>query len=325
MSPDPDDYLEDDEEQQEYAPRSIFSAGWFRAVLFLLVLAIVVIVSVPYLRDWIEPTPPSPPKLTSRPSPGEPQGTLIPAPPAGTASKPESAPSATPTPPPSASAPSAAAPAPTAPVKPGEPATTPATKPPAASQTQPAPSKPLLQPPSQKAASRPERPPQTAKATEPSRAASAGSYFVQVGLFKEPRNAEGLAKTLRDQGLSVEVARVTRGGEAPSGPRQHELFVTGASVDAVNAALKGRGVAQPAPGGVSVRPAYTLKDATALSKQLTTEGLQVVIRRAGSSTGAGVFHVVRVGGFADRGAAISARDDLAGKGHPGFLTQGPAK
>jgi cell division septation protein DedD len=35
---------------------------------------------------------------------------------------------------------------------------------------------------------------------------------VQVGAFKESRNAEGLAQKLRSEGYSVQVARVTRDG-----------------------------------------------------------------------------------------------------------------
>jgi len=81
-------------------------------------------------------------------------------------------------------------------------------------------------------------------------AAAGGSYWVQVGAFKESKNAEGLARTLRSEGFTVQVASVTR-GEA--------------------------------------------------------------------------LHVVRVGGFADRGKATAAREELQGKGHSGFVTQGPAK
>ncbi|MEX2220587.1 MAG: SPOR domain-containing protein, partial [Candidatus Rokuibacteriota bacterium] len=41
-------------------------------------------------------------------------------------------------------------------------------------------------------------------------AAPGGGYWVQVGAFKESRNAEGLAKTLRSEGFAVQVTRVTR-------------------------------------------------------------------------------------------------------------------
>ena len=81
-------------------------------------------------------------------------------------------------------------------------------------------------------------------------AASSGNYWVQVGAFKESGNAEGLARTLRSEGFTVQVASVTRG--------------------------------EP-------------------------------------------LHVVRVGGYPDRGKATAARDELQGKGHSGFVMQGPAK
>ncbi len=335
MSPGQDDFPEEDE-QEEYAPRSIFAAGWFRAVLVLTVLAIVVVVSLPYLLNWFEPSPGAPSKTAARPaggpprpgSPSEPPSTLIPAPPTGVAPAPAK--------PEVGSATATAAPAPTgAPVSPSAaPAKTPSDKTPAATapapsaQAQPAPtapSKPLLQPPPAKAGEGTRRTAAVAPKTEPSRAPSPGSYFVQVGLFKDPRNADALAKTLRDEGFAVDVARVTRGGtRAPSGPQRHELFITGSTVEAVNAALKGRGVAQSARGGVSVRPAYDLKQATTLSKELAAEGLNVVIRRAGGASD-GAFTVVRVGEFPDRAKAAAVREELQGKGHPGFVTQGAGK
>jgi cell division septation protein DedD len=42
------------------------------------------------------------------------------------------------------------------------------------------------------------------------KAPAAGNYWVQVGAFKEGRNAEGLAKTLRAEGFAVQVTQVTR-------------------------------------------------------------------------------------------------------------------
>ncbi len=345
MSPEQDDFLEEDE-QEEYAPRSIFAAGWFRAVLVLTVLAIVVVVSLPYLLNWFEPSPSAPSKTAARPaaepprpvSPSEPPSTLIPAPapptggapaparpepgpPSGTTSAPakavptapSSSPSATSAKPGSGKIPAAAAPAPSAQVQPA----------PAA------PSKPLLQPPPAKSGEGNRRTAAVAPKAEPSGAPSAGSFFVQVGLFKEPRNAEALAKTLREEGFAVDVTRVTRGGtRAPSGPQRHELFITGSTVEAVNTALKGRGVAQSVQGGVSVRPTYDLKQATTISRELSTEGLKVVIRRAGGASGTAsgaAFTVVRVGGFPDRTRAAAVREELQGKGHSGFVTQGAGK
>ena len=105
--------------------------------------------------------------------------------------------------------------------------------------------------------------------------------------------------------------------------------MTETSVDKVNAALKGRGTAQPVSGGVAVKPAFSLQDAMTVSKRLTDEGLKVVIRPAGglatSSQGQGTLHVVRAGGYSNRTSALAARDELAAKGHQGFLAEGQAK
>jgi cell division septation protein DedD len=197
--PDQDDFLED-EEQEEYGQRSIFATGWFRAVLVLLVLAVVAVIAVPLIGGWFEPTPP--PKVTTKPS--EPSSTPVAVP-----STPPTA--SAPATPPASQMPSAAAP--------------PATPPPAAAPT-PAPvSSPTPAP------ARPEMPPastsKAAKATEKAKAsertaavtpsksaakpaAASGSYWVQVGAFKESGNAEGLARKLRSEGYTVQVTQVTR-------------------------------------------------------------------------------------------------------------------
>ena len=98
--PDKDEFLEDDT-QDELARRSIFSAGWFRALLVLTVLAIVVVVSLPYLLNWIEPTSAPPARTQTKssgpaPAPAPPAKAEAPAP-APPAAKPE-APKAAPAP-----------------------------------------------------------------------------------------------------------------------------------------------------------------------------------------------------------------------------------
>src|SRR5262249_61628136 len=73
-NPEQDEYLDEDE-RDDIAQRSIFSAGWFRALLVLTVLAIVVVVSLPYLLNWLEPTPTTAPRSQSKatePAPGAP-------------------------------------------------------------------------------------------------------------------------------------------------------------------------------------------------------------------------------------------------------------
>jgi hypothetical protein len=236
--PEDDDFLEDDE-QEEYGQRSIFATGWFRAVLVLLVLAVIAVIAVPLIGGWFEPTPP--PKVTTT-RPVEP--TPAPTTPAPTPKVETPA-----TPPPAAQVP---APTPTpAPTPPPAATPAPVTPPPAVSTPPARPEMPAASTPS-KAPEKAKAPERTAAATgkSASKGAAGGSYWVQVGAFKESKNAEGLARTLRSEGFTVQVASVTRG--------------------------------EP-------------------------------------------LHVVRVGGFADRGKATAAREELQGKGHSGFVTQGPAK
>ena len=329
-NPEQDEYLDEDE-RDDIAQRSIFSAGWFRALLVLTVLAIVVVVSLPYLLNWLEPTPttvPKPQTKASEPAPA------APAAPAGTApaAKPET------TAPPAIAQTEAPKPAPAAP--------TPADRP---LGTAPLPAAPPQAPPAatgKTAAAKPEavKPPVAAAAPKrvPAPApAAGGSYWIQVGAFVQEKNAETLAKTLRAEQFPVEIARMNRGGGSASAPApaksvepggQNQLVITGSTPDAVNAALKGKGTAQVVKGGIVVNPSYDLETAMSLSSALKKEGFKVVIRRAKSGPapapaapvagGGTTYHVVRVGGFADRAKALQARADLEAKGHAGILTQG---
>jgi septal ring-binding cell division protein DamX len=203
VSPEPETYREEDEEE-EYAPQSIFAAGWFRAVLVLTVLAIVVVVSLPYLLNWFEPAPlaPGPAEQASAPPPA-----AAPAPPA----------------PPG---PAAAAPA--------RPAEAPVPAPQVARQKAPEP-KPAAAAPKETAdkapAGKPARPAEPGPRAEraarsPASAAlpaaeakgqAGGRYWLQLGVFKAQPNAEALARTVREEGFPVEVTRVTRdqGGLPP--------------------------------------------------------------------------------------------------------------
>ena len=329
-NPEQDEYLDEDE-RDDIAQRSIFSAGWFRALLVLTVLAIVVVVSLPYLLNWLEPTPttvPKPQTKASEPAPA------APAAPAGTApaAKPET------TAPPAIAQTEAPKPAPAAP--------TPADRP---LGTAPLPAAPPQAPPAatgKTAAAKPEavKPPVAAAAPKrvPALApAAGGSYWIQVGAFVQEKNAETLAKTLRAEQFPVEIARMNRGGGSASAPApakaaepggQNQLVITGSTPDAVNAALKGKGTAQVVKGGIVVNPSYDLETAMSISSALKKEGFKVVIRRAKSGAvpapaapamgGGPTYHVVRVGGFADRAKALQARADLEAKGHAGILTQG---
>jgi cell division septation protein DedD len=362
-NPDRDEFLEDDE-QDELARRSIFSAGWFRALLVLTVLAIVVVVSLPYLLNWLEPTPAPPPAKTQAqsgapaPAPTQPPvaspspPTMIPPPPAPAPATP-----APPAPRPSAPAPSAKveppappAPAPSAKVEPpAPPARAPSTTgPPGKVETPksspadrpvgtaPLPVAPAPSAPAAKTGPAPKQAPSAPKQGAPVEGGSPGSYFVQVGAFLEEKNAEALAKQIRGESFPVQITQVTRGGgAAPAAPAtpsgaQNQLFITGTTPDAVNAALKGKGTAQAVKGGVVVNPPFDLETAMSLSSSLKKDGFKVVIRRAAKAAppkagGGQTYHVVRVGGYPDRAKAQQVRTELEAKGHPGFLSQGAAR
>ena len=297
MSPDrDDDYLDDDVTVGRAAPRGVLAAGWLRALLVLVALAVVLVIAVPYVLEWLAPEP----RPVARPS-------LIEPPKSETAMTQTQAP--------------LSAPAPTvAPVTPPEAAA----KSGAAATPEPAPrAEPVME------AARAAEPTAPPKSATPPRAAGAttpgGDYWVQVGLFASSDNAERLAKELRAERFAVEVAQMTRGGAAPAVSR-HEVIVDGATVEAVNAALKGTGTAEAAAGGVVVRPAMDLKDAVTLSRRLAADGLQVRIRRVGEASGAGsTVYLVRVGGYPTRDAAAAGKRELAAKGVGGFVTQGGVK
>lgn len=353
MAPERDDYLAEDGEHRS-AARSFLAAGWLRALLVLAALAVVIVISVPYILEVFESGPAERSAMTDaqlgRPMSAPPAALeRVPAP----AAVPPAAPPAPPVPPISA------APAPvtkdlptgneqTAPKETGPATDTNAAKEPAGkepgravasaprtdSAAKPAASSVAKSPPGAKAAASVSTPPPktpmlTARAAAPAPVRPLngdGSYWVQVGLFENAGNAQRLAQDLRADRFAVEVAQVTRGGSTPSTSR-HEVLVTGSSVDAVTAALKGSGTAQAVTGGVVVRPARDLKDAVTLSRRLAAEGLEVRIRRVASALpGDGTtIHLVRVGGYATPAEAQAGKKALAAKGIAGFVTQGAPK
>ena len=173
-----DDYLDDDdlealEDLEE--PRSFFERGWVRAVLVLAALAVVLVVSLPYLMRWIDLSPPPVPRQAAeRPTPS-------PAVPAPVTQAAPIAPATTPVTP--------AAPAPPEKTESAAPPVSPAPAPPAAATGG------------------------TQAATGVSDGAAApgkGDYWVQVGAFGDAKNAERLAAKLRDAKMPVEVTRADR-------------------------------------------------------------------------------------------------------------------
>ena len=176
----PDDYGD------EYEDRSIVAAGWFRALLVLAGLAVAVVAMLPYVLDWLEPaSSPVKPAVQARSSP--------PAPP------PVPSQPATPlhenTPP----APEKLTAPPAAPLAPSRTVTTPAFE--KAPRALPVANTETVgrRPPREEAVSRPN-----------------GNYWVQLGVFKDSGNAERLAKKVRGQGFSVQVASVMRSEDGTS-------------------------------------------------------------------------------------------------------------
>jgi cell division protein FtsN len=383
MSPKDDEFLDDDE--RAYAPPSIFASGWFRAVLILGALAVILVIGVPYAMRWLEPGPTQEAGMRPAEAPRPTVPPIEPRPSPPTVATP--APAPVPAPTPAAPAPSPAPPAATAPPAAVQPAPAPAAEAPrkAEKRTEPEPKAPektaraerpaarteakaeakpepkpeappriAKEPPARAAEKRPAEPRAMAKAepAEPSAPVAttpSGTFWVQVGLFQDAGNAQRLSTNLREHGFSAQVASVTRGGgassaaPAPPGPSaaapssRHEVYVAGASLEAVKAALRDSGTAKAVEGGVVVQPPMELKDAVALSRRLAGEGLNVSIRRvagaappttpepAPPASAGTTLHVVRVGGFATRADAQTMRRTLEAKGIAGFVTEGAAR
>lgn len=71
MSPERGRYEDDEEFGEEEPPRSVFTARWFRALLVVIILAVVGVVALPYALEWLGP-PSKPPVSAVKPSPPPP-------------------------------------------------------------------------------------------------------------------------------------------------------------------------------------------------------------------------------------------------------------
>ena len=326
MSPDRDARFTpedpDDDFDEEEAPRSIFSATWFRVVLVLLGLGVVGAVAVPYVLDVVNPS--LEPKIATAPS--APREAPAPMPSQSTASAAPTSAS------PSSSAPLAAAPSTPAsavetakPVASPESATSRVSSAPAPASTAPAAVAPAKKEFAREAAksdasqrtlaqAAPAEKPAAKKSAASARATDNGDYFVQVGAYKDQAMAMNVAARLRQQNYSVveSTVRVGASGGAgaarpappapapvavvappaplaprtatPSTPDRYDVIVSGASPADMNARLTAKGLAsEPAGEGVRIRPSLPLRDAVALSKDLGSEGFRVQVRRAGAA------------------------------------------
>jgi hypothetical protein len=331
-----------DDLYDEAAPRSIFAATWFRAVLVLIVLGVIGAVAVPFILDAMN-APPG--KLSA--------SATAPAPVATPSPPPVPPPAVTPTPstPPSTTAPPPASAASDTPPdstdkKEATLAPTPPTPEPARIESAPV-TKPATKPESKPAvAEAPQKPPatMTARATTPAaRRVSGRQWFVQVGAFKDAATAKKIAARLREDKYTVDEwvpgARVATVAKAttvrPSGADRYDVIVSGQSPAELNARLVAKNLtAEAAPNGAVVKPSLPLREAVALSKELAVDGLKVQVRRSNgtaaasqpsrTSTGGGEgdgLHRVAVGGFPDRAAATATLKELEAKGYKPFITR----
>lgn len=282
-------------------PRSILSAMWFRVVLVMVVLGVIAVLAVPYVLDMVNAPPVR-------------QSASVPLAPALTPS--------TPAPQPASSPP------------PAEPAVTPH----AVTATEPTPSPPTEKPKAMEEAPAPSAPaPAVARVPEARGVgrASRGAYWVQVGAFRDAATAQRLAARLRAENYSVtesvkRTRSAPRSASASEADDRYNVFVSGMAPNELTAKLSAKGLnVDVVAGGVVVKPSLSLREAVALSRDLSTDGLQVQVRRAARSeatatapAGGESYHRVRVGSFPDRAAALAAAKELASKGYKPYVARG---
>ncbi|HMH50325.1 MAG TPA: SPOR domain-containing protein [Candidatus Acidoferrum sp.] len=197
------------------------------------------------------------------------------------------------------------------------------------------------------AATKPAEPtPKAAESTKASapKAAGGGSgraYWVQVGAFKDAETAKRVGTRLREQGFRVEESSTGSVGAGAAAPRasadRYDVVVSGASAADVEPRLAPKGLkGEATANGVVVRPSLALREAVALSRDLADAGLSVQVRRIGGPAPAPAsapaaastpavgqaLYRVRVGGFADRTAAVDAVKQLEDKGFKPFIARG---
>src|SRR5207302_2022723 len=242
----PADHDYDDPDYGEEIPRSVFSTTWFRALLVVVVLAVVGVLALPYLLDWVGPTRltpavkgpvvsvPSPPRPAAQPDGAQPAPPVAPSPGGprvvANTSEPKterSAPAPPPAPDKMARAPGRTEPAAVEMSKPEIP--------------KPAPAVEQVRPDATKGS-------RVAKAPAPGRAAktqlvavSGGPYWVQVGAFHAEAHARALAARLHGADFPAEVvaggggasaARAEPATSTPAGDK-YDVFVSGTSSEDV--------------------------------------------------------------------------------------------
>jgi sporulation related protein len=340
-----DDSDYDDERFEDEGRRSIFSALWFRAILVVIVLGVVAAVAVPYVLELANQPAPKTSAISkpeTSPPPVAPPAPPIASTPPPALDKPADKPAAMDKP----SEPPAAAPMPTPPAE--KPAGAPRKSEGSKSATAGRSSAAKDQLAKESAREQPAPAPRASAAPSPT--GPANGYFVQVGAFKNPDTAKKLAARLREQKYNVDessatgVAAPSRSAAASAPPAsaaasdRYDVYISGGTPADINAKLGTRGLnAEPAAGGVVVKPSLPLRDAVALSKDLAVDGLKVQVRRAAggsapapaassatasTATSDGTLYRVRVGPFDDKMAATSTLRELEQKGYTPFIARG---
>ena len=301
----------------ETAPRSIFAATWFRAVLVLIVLGVIGAVAVPYILDAMNAPKPSATAKLPTPVPAKP------ATPPPVAVTPVTPPSAPPGNAATSAPPFAATPAPAMPSS--TPATVPATPAPPITTEQPSDTKlsdtklpgdgRLADSSGSDALKAADGKPSattksggtkdamvaatTSKTTAATKATlktvkgTSRQWYVQVGAFKDAATAKNVATKLREDNYKVDddssraavatVGKTTVASPSDSGD-QYDVIITGQSPAEINKRLAAKGLTAEAAGnGAVVKPSLPLRDAVALSKDLAVDGLKVQVRRTGGS------------------------------------------
>jgi sporulation related protein len=328
-----DDFLDEDEELDDEPPRSIFSSAWLRLALVLVVLGVIAVIAAPYVRESMGPE-----VLSRESSPPAKPAASVAAPPSGsttptTVTLPSNQPSLTSiTPPPALTeapkpAPAAARPQPSD-------ATTPRTTDTVRPETTRAATAPR---PQASPAVRPEPRRESAKTDGAAGASVAdgatigdvsGDWWVQIAALRDAETARRLTDRLRRQGFRVperEPAQAAAASTSAAAER-YEVFVAGALPAELISSLEPKGLtARGEPGGAVVTPALPRQDAVALASALTNAGFKVELRPTAPArpapggpaalAGGDALHRVRVGGFADRGAAVVASRRLEALGY----------
>jgi cell division protein FtsN len=148
---------------------------------------------------------------------------------------------------------------------------------------------------------------------------ASGLFRLQVGVFRDPRNADRLAEQLRSEGADVLIAG--EGGESASQYRLVARPPDGETVDTFVERLRGLGHrTEVTPGGVVVGDPVSVRAAIEATRQLREQGVRVRLERVPAQAAAGL-RVVRVGSYGTREEAERARDELTGRGYQAVVVR----